>query len=537
MEKILIPGNDKGAGGRTPAILAAALIVAIGLVSTSCGSPRTGLRSLAPSDTVVYLETPDLGRLLATMSQQSQGKGVTHPDFSSLNGVEVAVAVSGFEASQSKVTDQESVLNFQPQFTLIAETHAWEWQVESLVTGVLGDFIAGRYGPGTKLERSDRDGVSWFVWSAEDGRKAFAAAAGSQVYFGNNEDGIKACLNTRSGGSESLLSNESLSRQYENAGRKLAFGFVTEEGVRQLSEFAGVSMAIDRTDDAGAQSVISSIFPQLISNSVREVVWTSSLERGMIEDTVNVRIAPKIAEAFSESMRPSPSADDGVMSYVPHDARSVTRYNLADPRIAFRSLVIAAADRVSPQAARFVPVLGASLLEPYGVDDPEAFLALCRSFIVTVQFDEAGDESAAVVSTDDFEALRAELADGFKSRGDGTFLNEDLDLAMIRRSDIVVIGDPVSAKRAAAAADVRPGTPGSSRITMSPMFASVRRPEHPSVSVYRDDNVSIFGKVVGAATPSFGMTITDFESSGIRRTYRSKLGIPGSLISQFYGGE
>ena len=46
--------------------------------------------------------------------------------------------MTGFSSSELQVTDAESVLNFKPQFTLIADTHAWSWQVKPIVEGSIG---------------------------------------------------------------------------------------------------------------------------------------------------------------------------------------------------------------------------------------------------------------------------------------------------------------------------------------------------------------------------------------------------------------
>lgn len=520
-------------------------VSACAIASFSCGSSPTGLRSMAPRNTLIYFETPDLGALLTRLADSpSIIGGRRRFDPSAVDGMEVAIAVSGFEASESPVTDREAVLNFRPEFTLIAETHAWSWQMDGIVRATLGAFVDAQYGAGTRLTTEDRGGDQWYVWTGEDGRKAFAAVSGSKIFFANNERGIRDCLDAKDGRVDSLMKNARLSRQYESAGAKLVFGYVSKAGVDKLSEFAGVSVAMDRSGGAGAQTVISSVFPQLIRNSVREIVWTARPESLGIEDAIDIRLEPKAAEAFENSMRPFPSADPQMLDLVPANAYSVTRYNLRDPRVAFRSLLLVSASRVDADAAKFIPLLGNSLLEPYGVADPEAFLSVCSPFILTMQFDEAGDETAAVVRTENFEALRKSLLSGFRPRGEPS-ANELEDpesgLLVVRSGKYVVLGEPESVAKVLATGGK--SASGGGDIRASDGFDLARRPEHTVVTISRDRSsaeevASVF--VSGTAkvkVDNYSVTITDLKRSGAERTYRSAFGFPGRVVSLFAGSE
>src|SRR5215204_5202125 len=73
----------------------------------SCGSaPPADLRTLAPAETLVYLETDDLGKTLNSLTESSafQELAKNKTDFSALDKIQVAVAVTGFEASENQVT-------------------------------------------------------------------------------------------------------------------------------------------------------------------------------------------------------------------------------------------------------------------------------------------------------------------------------------------------------------------------------------------------------------------------------------------------
>lgn len=508
-------------------------VVVATLFSLSCGDAPTGLRSMAPRDSVIYIETPDMGRLLRTLAENSGAARDTESlDPSILDGVELAVAVTGFSSSELQVTDAESVLNFKPQFTLIADTHAWSWQVKPIVEGSIGKFVISNYGPGTKVETGVRDGFERYTWTAPDDRKAFAAVKGTLVFFSNTEDNIDSALAVSERKEESLLRNERLSIQYSNAAGKLAFGFVTKEGVKQLSQFAGISTAIESTEELapGEQGAVAGILSQVIGNGVEEMVWTSREDSGEIEDVIDIRLGSDISEALVESMRPDTKADDEIFKLVPGDAYSVTRYNLQNPRVAFRSMILASASKIEGPAAALIAPIGASLLEPYGVDDPEAFLSACDPFIVTVQFDEDGDRSAAIVK---IPGLEEQISDRGKLEISG-------DSASAREGDYLILGDPDSVKRCLAAGTRDAAAPEGTRLNAAPKFTFARRPEHTAVTVRREGSefvsaASLFGKVDGSVE-RFSITMTDFERTGVKRTYRSKLGFPGYLIALFSDG-
>src|SRR5688500_11982059 len=100
----------------------------------SCQSQSTDLRTFAPSETLVYLETSDLANTLNALTENeiftklAAGK----KDFSALENVQLAVAVTGFETSQQQVAGEQTILKFKPNFVAIADTHAWNWQAISL---------------------------------------------------------------------------------------------------------------------------------------------------------------------------------------------------------------------------------------------------------------------------------------------------------------------------------------------------------------------------------------------------------------------
>src|SRR5882757_7244485 len=94
--------------GTTAFWLLFSLCLCVSAVNLSCGSKPTDMRSLAPAETLVYLETNDLAAALQPIVDSKPFNEVakSKPDFSALKGVQLAVAVTGFETSEEKLTDE-----------------------------------------------------------------------------------------------------------------------------------------------------------------------------------------------------------------------------------------------------------------------------------------------------------------------------------------------------------------------------------------------------------------------------------------------
>src|SRR5689334_7827380 len=88
------------------------------LFSISCATKPTDLRTLAPADSLVYIETNDLGAALQPIvdSKGFNEAAKSKPDLSAIKGVQLAVAVTGFETSEEQVNEENSVLNFKAHF-------------------------------------------------------------------------------------------------------------------------------------------------------------------------------------------------------------------------------------------------------------------------------------------------------------------------------------------------------------------------------------------------------------------------------------
>ncbi|MGI8639313.1 MAG: hypothetical protein ACR2MG_05100 [Pyrinomonadaceae bacterium] len=401
--------------------------------TSACRSPqKIDLRGFAPNDAIVYLETDDLSKILNALTENKsfQELNKNKIDFSTLKNVQVAAVVTGFETSEKQVTDENSILNFQPHFVAIAETHAWQWQTLSLVENQINDFIRETYGDDAKLEASDKNDGKWFVWTAKDGRKVFAFVQNSRIYFGNDDTAIEKCLAVRRGEIESLLKNENLSRAFlSKPENNLAFGYISPEGVAQIANLAGVSVAVEATESGDGRSFIARVLPQILRNTTKEIVWTAQKTEQGIEDKFFVSLTTEVSSVVKETLASPAESKTNAPEFLPDDTFSATRYSLKNPLIAWRSLLLVTAKNTDAVSGKLLIQFSDSLLEPYGISDAETFLSAIESDILTAQFDPEGEKSVFIVTVKDVEKLQKSIADiNFKS------LPEKQENAEIRQS-------------------------------------------------------------------------------------------------------
>ncbi len=342
----------------------------------SCSSEPTNLKALAPNETLIYLETHDLGVVLQSLTENNNFKemAVRTKDFSSVKGVQLAIAITGFETSEKQVTDQNAILNFKPQFVAIADTHLWGWQTRTFAEEVLGNFVNETYGGEISLELEDKDGGTMYEWTALDQRKAYAFVKDSQIIFSNDQASIEKCLAVKRGEAESLLKNESLRRAYDaNAANKLAFGYISTDGIAQIANLAGVSAAIEATEEDGGRSFIARVLPQILRNTTKEVVWTASKTDSGIEDEYSVELDQKYSSVFKETFTVGANNSNALMEFLPSDIFTATKYSLKNPLIAWRSLLLVTKETTDAASGSLLQQFSNGLLASYGVSDAESF--------------------------------------------------------------------------------------------------------------------------------------------------------------------
>lgn len=513
------------------------LVVAIAAFASGCARSRTEMRSLLPAETLVYLETNDLGKLLRSLQsnkpfEQAMAKKT---DFSALDGLQFAVGVTGFEATQSELTADHSVLNFKPRFVAVGDTHSWNRYTLKFVEETLGNFINESYGGEVLLESADQPTGRRFVWTATDGRKAYAFVSGSRIFLSNDETALGRSLAAARGEGESLAKVEAFSRLSVTAPELLAAGYVSPDGIAQLANFAAVSTALEATDDDDGRSFIARVLPELVRRNVREIVWSSLKTETGIEDRYDIALETDSATVFRETVKAA-AGETLLVDLVPAEPMSATRYNLSNPQIAWRSLILVAGRSTDAANANIIATFAGSVLEPYGVSDPEAFLSAIGPEIWTVSLDSDGDSSAAVVSVRDRAKLERSLG-GIDLKAapeirDGAEIRRSADgeFAAVFVDGRLVIGDPETAIKCL---ESRAGQ----SFSKNAAFARFKSNNSPAVTFGKeatDKTVAILGKKKEENLQFLTnfLTETKFTERGIERRTSSPFGLVGKIVEQ-----
>ncbi len=251
---------------RSPLLPLLFLCLCVAVVNLSCSAKPTDMRTLVPAESLVYLESNDLAAALQPIIDSKPFTDVakSKPDLSALKGVQVAVAVTGFETSEEKLTDEHSVGRIQPHFVAVADTHAWNYQAVGFAEKKLGAFVEKIYDSEPTLEKSDKNGGKYFTWKANDGRKAYALVIDSLIYFGNDETAIDKCLAVKRGEADSIAK---AGKVVPAAPGTLASGYVGPDGIAQIANIIGLKFASEMGEDSEVQSAIAGILPQLLRKS------------------------------------------------------------------------------------------------------------------------------------------------------------------------------------------------------------------------------------------------------------------------------
>ncbi len=509
----------------------------------ACSSSPTDLRSFAPNETLIYLETKDLSITLESLTQNETFKNLAQnsKDFSPVKNVQVAVAVTGFETSEKQLTGENSALNFKPRFVAIADTHLWSWQTRSFAEEILGNFVNETYGGEVNLEVTGKDGGNWYEWTAQDGRKVFAFVEGSLVFFSNDQAAIEKSLAVKKGEGESLMKNENLRRTYDlNAENKLAFGYVSPEGIAQIANIAGVSTAIQSTETEDGRNFIVRVLPQILRNTTKEIVWTAIKNEKGIEDKFAVLLDPKFSTVFKETLVTSSQNQTNLAEFLPSDVFSVTKYDLKNPLIAWRSLLLVTKEATDAVSGNFLQQFSGSLLSSYGISDAETFLSSINSEIFTAQFDAEGEKSITIVSIKDAENLKKSLSEiidfkvsAEKMENAEIWYSKDKQISAAFTGNTLILGDAESVLKCLQAKQ------SAQNITKSPIFGKFS--EGKTTAITFGKSFDSAEKIVGilgilkegnkGAETSF-ITQTDFNEKGIERKTVSDFGFIGTVLEQ-----
>jgi hypothetical protein len=509
------------------------LITTICLVA-SCGSKPIDTRAGIPGDALVYLEARDLGKVAdALLSNAAMNAAGARPDTSALNGVSLSVAITGFQASEQAEGNDTAVLDLKPRFVAVAETNAWNYQALRFTESKLGEFVNDAYGGEIELVTTEKHGGRFFVWTAPDGRKAYALVRGSVIIFGNDESALERSAAVLDGQAESIAGNAKITAL---PGTAVASGYISADGVAQIAGIAGVSLAMAASEEGEVKAFIARVLPQLVRGSVSDVSWVATAESGKMVDRFTFSLGTDVAAVMNETVVPGREPDPDLGKFIPPEFFSTTRYTLADPQISWRSVVLTARTKTDAISGGLIGAFSSSFFEPYGIDDPEVFLSAAGPALQTVRFDPEGEEVAVTGRIRDVEKLKASLAREFAlSRPAEKMHNIDIlrsgdgELAAAFYEGRFILGEAKSVEKCIAAV-----ASGRSMFSV-PMEQSFSTAAAPVATVGVDDEsmaklAEVFwGKRPENAPVGYYLTETRFNLNGMERRTISDLGMIGTL--------
>lgn len=521
------------------------VLISFSLLLFSCQSAKTDLRTLVPAETLVYLETNNLGETFQILTQNKsfQQLAKNSPDFSALKNIQIAVVVTGFETSEKQVTDESAILNFKPRFALIADTHAWESTAISLVETNIGRYVKENYGEDVKLDKGEKNGVKFFHWTSKTNEKIFASVTGSLIFIGNDETIIEKCLAVKRGEADNLLKNQEFARSFEKHKdeKNLAFGYLSTDGVAQIANLAGVSVAIGTSEEDVIRSFIAKILPVLVQKTAKEAVWKAQKTGQGIEDTLEIKTDAEVSTVWKETLVRENNPKSDSAHFIPNEFNSFTRYNLQNPQIAWRSILLTSSKQLDELSGKILTEVSGSVFEPYGISDAETFLSAVGSEIITVRFDDEGDESVVIAEIKDVEKVKKSISTeiSFKSPSEKlinaeVWKSEDKSLAIAFIENKLILGETESVLKCLKAKE------NSQNFTKSEYFQKFTNNNSATLTISKDAEtakklVGILGnpKDENQNFTSFYLTETRFDGNGITRKTISDFGLIGMIIEQF----
>ncbi|CAN5573411.1 hypothetical protein BH18ACI3_BH18ACI3_14980 [soil metagenome] len=504
------------------------------ILTTACGSKPIDPRTVIPGDALVYLESSDLGRTLAAITDNPKFEAAAKfkPDFGALSGIKISIAVTGFETSEQAVTEENAVLNFQPRFVAVVETNAWGWQTTGFIENQLGEFVNEAYGGDVQLDISLRNDGKYFVWTSPDGRKAYALQQDSLVFFGNDETALERCQAVKRGEAESIAKNPKITND-----DRIAFGYISPQGIGQIANIAGVSLAMRASEEDEVKSFVAGVLPEILRNSVKDMTWTASTTEKGIEDRVVITLDDESARVGDETLAPSPAGESQLTDLVPASAASSTRYLLRDPQIAWRSVVLTARKKTDETSGALIAAFSASLFEAYGIEDPELFLSAVGSQIMTVKLAADSEDAAVIASIKDSANARRAIAKEInltrppeKQFGGDFWKSDDGELAAALIADRMIVGDAETVLKCLEAKQAGGNAALAQQLALSDAVATTVVNETDSIGRLID--VLSERKNENERIPMQYRTETRFNNNGIERRTVSDFGLIGSIIEQ-----
>ncbi|HEY0319407.1 MAG TPA: hypothetical protein VGC66_00400 [Pyrinomonadaceae bacterium] len=546
---------------------------------------KVDMAGYVPADVLVYLEANSLPEIIQGLSETDAWKALAPPagirsdlgevgwlsrlsawtgigtaEAVTLSRAQVAIAVLSLEAA-----DAGETLKIKPRYGVVAETHTSEWRTRAAVETRIGDFARRAYKT-PSVERKKIDDVEFVTWKAPVGdRQIIAAVMGSVAVIGTDENTVRAILAVKRGERPSLLGSPSLEemRRRVDAQKSLAFGYVSPQGAAQLLELGTAAYAGQISNNPQIQGAIASRIPQLANKLMGGAGWSARFVNGAVEDRYYLALQNGVAERLKGPL--SPTAESGVKAskLLPQETYRLTRYNYRDPAEAWRGLNAAISSQLDALGAVSVGILLKAALQPYGIEEPDTFLASIGTEIVTVGLDNAGSSTVTIVEMKDEKALRAFVSKRLGSKPRTERIG-DAEIIVSRDAErgaasfvagYLLMGSEANVRRCLEARSQGQTLDASASFRQSLQRAS-SNPAPAGVTTFTDDDASALSVITAVASQPaartrpfnqeeteralkqlpYTVSQTNLVEGGFEKKTLSAFGQFGTLVSQFSPG-
>ena len=399
-----------------------------------------------PAETLVYFEINDLPAAFQALTTTDAWRGLApvykvESNFAD-SWLNRAAANSGlsssaniaFERSQTAVAllgatargdNDDAALQIKLRYVVVVETKST--RAPAFVIAQTENFARRQFGE-LQIENRKKDQIEWTIFqSSLEDKTIFAARFGSAVFIGNDERAVQSCLDAKNNVRAPLADDEKLQEMRANVESKtaFAFGFVTSEGVKQLSEIAAVFAAGNFAEDSGAANLLAQSLPQFLQKSIVAVGWTARANEGNIEDRYLIEMPANLTERLREPLAANQADNSKLVRLLPSDAQSIAVYNFKNAANAWRGSLLALTTKLDAATAIAISTVANRLLEPYGVAKADQFLAAADNQFVTARLSSIeSNKTVAVAAVKNAEQIKATLRqdEDFSSQFDNQFL-------------------------------------------------------------------------------------------------------------------
>ena len=118
---------------------------------------------------------------------------------------------------------------------------------------------------------------------------------------------------------------------------------------------------------------IAKILPEILSETIKEIGWTAEKNEQGIADSIRFETAKEISDVLKETIISANQNTNNSAAFLPDEITSATRYNLENPQIAWRSVLLSAGKQTDEQSAKILIAFSDSFFAPFGIVGGETF--------------------------------------------------------------------------------------------------------------------------------------------------------------------